>query len=441
MPLTYIKSVLGLLCPCLFMIIVPVTVMCQTSISRVEYFIDRDPGLGKGNAVTLPATATANIANATFAIPTTIISSLSAGTHTVYIRAKNAAGKWTLTNTWVFVKPVTVAPATNISYAEYFIDTDPGRGHGTPVIFTAATDVANLSATLPANKVTSLAAGVHTLFIRAKDAANKWSLSNTWVFLKPVAIASATSITMAEYYIDTDPGKGKATPISITPNSNLASISFTLPTNKMASLAFGLHTIYVRAKDTNNRWGLTNTWQVIKPVAANALPNLAAVEYYIDKDPGKGKGKKLTIPAATNAPNITQQLSLTGLAQGKHILFIRAQDSYGKWSLTDTLSFTIKASAPGVAIIVNTGAAKAGFFDASVYPNPAITTARLQVTGVTGNCVVEILTEDGKVLWHQQAQASGLLIVDLPTTSYSAGVYLVHVTDGTHIKTLKLIKQ
>ncbi len=66
-------------------------VMDVTPINRVEYFVDTDPGLGNGTAVTttpaLPATSVTGTA-------TLNISGLALGTHTVSVRARNTLGNW-----------------------------------------------------------------------------------------------------------------------------------------------------------------------------------------------------------------------------------------------------------------------------------------------------------------------------------------------------------
>ena len=78
-----------------------------------------------------------------------------------------------------------------------------------------------------------------------------------------------------------------------------------------------------------------------------------------------------------------------------------------------------------------------------VYPNPAQTTATLQLKGASGVVSVTITNIEGKVLWKDQYkdQYKGERKIQLPLTNLSDGIYLVTVKDDTHYKTLKVIKQ
>ncbi|MBU0764573.1 MAG: hypothetical protein KJ607_07045, partial [Bacteroidetes bacterium] len=60
----------------------------QSSLMKGEYFFDTDPGFGNGTAIAFAATDSVNIA---LNIST---SGLATGTHHIYIRTRNANGKW-----------------------------------------------------------------------------------------------------------------------------------------------------------------------------------------------------------------------------------------------------------------------------------------------------------------------------------------------------------
>ena len=68
----------------------------------------------------------------------------------------------------------------NITKAEYFIDTDPGQGKGTPVINFAPGDIVNFSFDIP---TTTLSDGFHFLATRVYDAEGKWSRYETRGFI------------------------------------------------------------------------------------------------------------------------------------------------------------------------------------------------------------------------------------------------------------------
>ena len=60
--------------------------------------------------------------------------------------------------------------AQTLKAAEYFFDTDPGVGKGTPITITAGASV-NMTTSIPSG---NLPTGFHQLFIRFKDNLNKW---------------------------------------------------------------------------------------------------------------------------------------------------------------------------------------------------------------------------------------------------------------------------
>ncbi|MEZ5083071.1 MAG: hypothetical protein R2750_06445 [Bacteroidales bacterium] len=106
-------------------------------LTKVEYFIDTDPGLGNGTDV--PFTPSPHISNLDFSID---ISGISDGMHQLYFRTKNQNGQWSLTTRKIFYKQDYTTSNTLITYAEYYFDTDPGYGRAASVPFSPnASDV------------------------------------------------------------------------------------------------------------------------------------------------------------------------------------------------------------------------------------------------------------------------------------------------------------
>jgi hypothetical protein len=118
------------------------------NITQVEYFIDNDLGYGNGTSVSLTPAAT--ITGLSFTIS---VNGLSNGFHTLYFRAKNANNNWSQTYFRSFYKDTYTSPASvsNVVYAEYFVDTDPGYGVGTAISFTPNTLVSNIIFNVPVN--------------------------------------------------------------------------------------------------------------------------------------------------------------------------------------------------------------------------------------------------------------------------------------------------
>ena len=63
-----------------------------------------------------------------------------------------------------------------------------------------------------------------------------------------------------------------------------------------------------------------------------AQPNLSRIEYYLDIDPGFGRGTAISFPAGNNASDIALNINPATLSEGIHILGIRALDADGVWS-------------------------------------------------------------------------------------------------------------
>ncbi len=67
------------------------------------------------------------------------------------------------------------------------------------------------------------------------------------------AIAAQT-IVLAEYYIDSDPGFGNAITIDISNPSEMLELDIDLPID----IDPGIHTLYIRAKDENGMWSISD---------------------------------------------------------------------------------------------------------------------------------------------------------------------------------------
>ncbi|WP_400190531.1 T9SS type A sorting domain-containing protein [Hymenobacter sp. B81] len=146
------------------------------NVTRVEYFIDTDPGFGNGTGV--PLTPAPVLTTAAF---TADVSGLGAGFHRLCIRSRDAAGRWSLTAVRSFYYEPALAAVPNVTRVEYFIDTDPGFGNGISVPVVPGPDLARWTFSVD---VGALANGPHRLLLRARDAAGRWSLVQTREFEK-----------------------------------------------------------------------------------------------------------------------------------------------------------------------------------------------------------------------------------------------------------------
>lgn len=278
-----------------------------------EYFINTDPGPG----LALPITITPGFTiDQMISIP---VGSIGEGLHLLGIRVLDDNGIWSLFERKNFI--VEYLNATDLVAAEYFIDADPGIGNATPISITIGAAInQNLSIPIP-----MLTEGMHLLAIRVKNAAGKWSLFERKNFI--VQYLNATDIVSAEYFIDSDPGIGYATPINITVGASVQqNLTLAIP-----NLSEGIHLLAIRIKNAAGKWSLFERKNfIIQPLVYD---DIVAAEYFIDSDPGAGNATPVDI---TNGASVDEDLLLlipNTTPVGDHNLALRVLDSRGKWSL------------------------------------------------------------------------------------------------------------
>ncbi len=284
--------------------------MAQPNITRVEYFFNTDPGMGNGNPI--PISPSANVANITTPIN---IAGLAPGLHTLFIRSRNTDGKWSITNrSQILIKPNIAAPVA-INKMEYFFDADPGAGLGTNIPINSAIDLSNQIA--PVN-IDALGDGLHILFIRSRNADGKWSITNRSMILIKKA-SPGTNITAVEYFIDTDPGTGNATPLALNPQNPLA--TFAAPVN-ISGLAVGDHRLFIRSRNAQGKWSITNN--ILFPISATAATpyinvtavtkkQLCASDFFVLSFDAKGSfnaGNQFTIQLSDASGSFTSPVSI-----------------------------------------------------------------------------------------------------------------------------------
>jgi hypothetical protein len=224
----------------------------QPAINRLEWYLDNDPGYG--NAIALPISSGQDLPGLSFNIN---MVPLAQGVHIAGLRSRDANGVWSHDNKWLFVKPYggNIIAQPNINRVEYYLDKDPGYGNATPITISQAQDLANLAINIP---LVSLNEGVHIAGIRSRDANGRWSIDNKWIFLKPGAVgvnSPLPNIVKMEYYIDVDPGYGKASAINITPGTDISMLVFDA---NITAAGNGPHKMGIRSLDSRGAWSLDN---------------------------------------------------------------------------------------------------------------------------------------------------------------------------------------
>lgn len=249
----------------IFIVVLLSTTGYAQTITRIEYYFDNDPGFGNG--ISIPITAAVDLTQ-DFTVP---LISVNEGFHLLYVRAKSN-GLWSLP----ISRPVMVqrtAQTTSlysIDKIEYFFDTDPGLGNGLSIPITSAVDLTkDFQLPLSAN-----AEGFHTIYFRARSNNGLWStLLAHPVFIQRNAQTTASStLRRIEYFIDTDPGAGNGSSVSLSASDIDQSLLINLSTATL-----GFHILYVRSQDVNGLWSKP----IAKPFfAGKSGSNIVALEYY-----------------------------------------------------------------------------------------------------------------------------------------------------------------
>ena len=272
-----------------------------------------------------------------------------------------------------------------ITLAQYLIDATPdatAAWHDVAVPADCAYDEAREEFYLPAIDVSSLTPGEHVLFFRLQDSNGRWGVPRQAWFRVPADAPDAAPdvaapadrcqngwIVAAEYYIDTDPGEGKGLPLPVSrdPGNPLrASIDATITIDDPALLLPGRHTVFVRFRDAAGRWGLARPLTPSDPFLGNGGTfdsprehGLAAAEYFIDIDPGEGKGTPLRLTPGTASIDAVITIDDPALlSPGEHTIHVRFRDTAGRWGPPQLVAFDTergaaapKSSGPAGAVL------------------------------------------------------------------------------------------
>jgi PKD repeat protein len=235
-------------------------------IVQAEYFFNTDPGFGSGINIPL-GQPSPQIEGTSFIAD---VSGLETGFNMLFVRVKAANGRWTLSHHRQLYKAAMPAVLPDVVYAEYFFNTDPGRGNGVNIpVGNASPQIANLSFIADTD---ALPVGSNVLFVRAKDANGRWTLTQTRFFYK-AEVKPLPNIVQCEYYINSDPGLGLGINIPVNnPGINLQNIPFMVD---VSGLALGYHKVFLRSKDDSGKWSLTNIFEFCKTPVPDFTTDIA----------------------------------------------------------------------------------------------------------------------------------------------------------------------
>ncbi|MEI8201651.1 MAG: PKD domain-containing protein, partial [Bacteroidota bacterium] len=231
-----------------------------------EYYIDTIPDLGLAHPFIF---GQGDTVNTYLHVP---VSGLATGMHNIVVRFKESTGLWTIPYQFYFFVTDSITPIDTttplITTVEYYFDNiDPGPGNGIQVQLPIPSSIIDYNFNV---STLGLSSGFHYVSVRVKDDKKNWSIiSNMLLYVRPDTIypqivSTQVPIILAEYFIDTDPGPGNGTHISVTPGLTIDK-NFSVSTLGLDS---GYHYVCIRMKDLNNVWSVIGSYylHIVTPI-------------------------------------------------------------------------------------------------------------------------------------------------------------------------------
>ena len=298
-----------------FVFIVPDIVRAEVA-DRYEYWIDGDYNSK------LTTSTNAGVINISMDA-----SKLTEGLHYFNIRSCDKYGIWGAVNRYLFM--VSDRELLQVSAVEYWIDE---RNHET-------VSISDNTIQLMVN-ISLLEPGTHQFFCRVQASNGIWSDTYSSEFTIETPVLQEAFI---EYFIDTDPGYGKALVVKeIESGENKIKIDLdTTPT--------GAHVLYLRSRDEYGKWSTT----VARPLLVQKKHDeeFVRLEYFFDDaDPGHGKAMPLS-GYDKDMQSVVSTLSVEGLLPGTHLLNVRGMDASGQWSSVISRPFLVIAVQPAIPFV------------------------------------------------------------------------------------------
>jgi hypothetical protein len=298
-------------------------------VQQGEFFFDSDPGEGNGVALL------AFDGDWNNAIETGLasVAAPAEGSHLLYVRMRSADGTWSNEyKTVLHVSPSIPLRSVHVQAAEYYFDTDPGEGNGTPLLALDGDFDGALEQIMASEGLNGQ--GSHVLGVRVRGSDNGWSATfRSVVHVGPELIARDVRVQQGEFFFDSDPGEGNGAPL-LAFDGNWTDAVETGASSEAAP-AIGAHLLYVRMRASDGTW--SNEYKTVVHVSAPLSTRPVAVvngEYFWDIDPGEGNGSALaaTDDGFDEALEDAVTSDMSELSAGPHLLGVRMQGSDGGWS-------------------------------------------------------------------------------------------------------------
>lgn len=328
----------------------------QRNLVMAEYFWDVDPGQGNGQTMLALDGHLDEALEAVFA--SGVATPATAGPHSFGVRVKDINNTWS--SVFTTVVNVEAPPADQrLVAAEYFWDSDPGVGNGTPMAAADGNFDRDLEALLAAGINTPSSAGSHVFNVRVRGIDGGWSAPFATVVdlvANPAIMPQPRHLVASEYFWNVDPGQGNGIPLSAIDGSPDETLETLFDSGVVTPSGAGANLLYVRSRDVDGNWSAPSATVIHSPTTVGGPPmrQLVKGEYFWDADPGAGNG----IPFAAADAGIDETLETlfrnslpTPGNFGPHSFNVRAKDIAGAWSPVFTTVVRLTIGKGGVGYV------------------------------------------------------------------------------------------
>ncbi len=317
-------------------------------ITAAQYWLDNSSA---ANAVSLSGityhtTNNGDTISASFGTQTVDISSLSQGLHVIYVRMKDTKGNWGQPTATSFL--IGSFSKKGIQKVRYWFD-NPAPTNAVEI---SATPTYNSDSTIASWNNQSITApntaGLHKLYASIQDAKGNWGSPIVTSF-NVGDVPAKTFITQGQYWFNSPTPTGNAVTVNPTYNSDSTVANFSNIQVDASSLSNGQHKIYFRTLDSKNRWSVPSFTMLT--VGGETKKTVAKGEYWFNSATPTNAveiaSSNLVIDkndSSKVSANLSNVAIPSGLPNGKYTLYIRFQDSKGKWGQAQPIQFVQDAS-------------------------------------------------------------------------------------------------
>ncbi|HKR05985.1 MAG TPA: T9SS type A sorting domain-containing protein [Bacteroidia bacterium] len=179
---------------------------------------------------------------------------------------------------FAFIAATLIAHSQNVIHGEYFIDSEPGFGNGTPFIITPDSDITQ-AISIPYSAFSN--PGYHYVFMRTLDANGNWSITGRRRIEADENINSL-SVIKVEYFFDVDNGFGNNSFVLVNPSTD-STWNFDIPYNQLPVTWTPNDTLFLRVQDSvKTNWSITTMIDSLNftMVGINELAEVSGLSVY-----------------------------------------------------------------------------------------------------------------------------------------------------------------